>query len=68
MGDTHPLTLSSKAALADDLRSLRRAEEAGKLEREALQQLTDTLGAQHPHTMSVRRRERPYWDFEPQPI
>jgi hypothetical protein len=67
MGETHPLTLSCKAALSDDLRSLRRGQEAAKLEQETLQQLSDTLGPQHPHTMSVRRRERPYWDFEPQP-
>ncbi len=65
LGETHPLTLSCKAALAGDQRTLRRGQEATKLENEALQQLSDTLGPQHPHTLSVRRRERPYWDFEP---
>jgi tetratricopeptide (TPR) repeat protein len=67
LGETHPLTLSSKAALAGDLRSLRRNQEAAKLEAEVLQQLADTLGEHHPNTLSVRKRKRPYWDFEPLP-
>ncbi|MEU6171265.1 FxSxx-COOH system tetratricopeptide repeat protein [Streptantibioticus parmotrematis] len=67
LGETHPLTLSCRAALADDLRALRRTQEASKVETETLQQLAETLGPQHPHTQSVRRRKRPYWDFEPQP-
>ncbi len=68
LGDTHPLTLSCKAAVADDLRTLRHAQDGAKLEAETLAQLSETLGAQHAHTLAVRRRERPYWDFEPQPI
>ncbi|MEU4208961.1 hypothetical protein AB0F13_02965 [Streptomyces sp. NPDC026206] len=40
-------------------------EEAGKVEADALQRLTRTLGAQHPHTLAARQRVRPYWDFEP---
>lgn len=67
LGDTHPMALSAMMALADDLRSMRRAQEAKKVEREAMQILSDTLGADHPHTIASRRRERPYWDFEPQP-
>ncbi|GAU65434.1 hypothetical protein SSP35_01_07750 [Streptomyces sp. NBRC 110611] len=73
LGDLHPLTLSAKTALAEDLRALhrggsRRGQEAAKLEQEAIQQLSETLGADHPHTLSARRRRRPYWDFEPQPV
>ncbi|MEO3767956.1 FxSxx-COOH system tetratricopeptide repeat protein [Streptomyces sp. B8F3] len=67
LGARHPMALSAMMALADDLRSLRRAQEAKKVEREAMQNLSETLGAEHPHTLASRRRERPYWDFEPQP-
>ncbi|MFW6722399.1 FxSxx-COOH system tetratricopeptide repeat protein [Streptomyces sp. MAR4 CNY-716] len=67
LGPRHPMALSAMMALADDLRSQRRLQEAKKVEREAMQVLSDTLGADHPHTLASRRRERPYWDFEPQP-
>lgn len=67
LGTQHPMALSAMMALADDLRSQRRSQEAKKVEREAMQVLSDTLGADHPHTIASRRRERPYWDFEPQP-
>ncbi|WP_326798446.1 FxSxx-COOH system tetratricopeptide repeat protein [Streptomyces sp. NBC_01808] len=67
LGARHPMALSAMMALADDLRSLRRSQEAKKVEREAMQNLSDTLGVDHPHTLASRRRERPYWDFEPQP-
>ncbi|WP_181789009.1 FxSxx-COOH system tetratricopeptide repeat protein [Streptomyces phytophilus] len=67
LGPQHPMALSAMMALADDLRSQRRSQEAKKVEREAMQVLSDTLGADHPHTIASRRRERPYWDFEPQP-
>lgn len=67
LGPRHPMALSAMMALADDLRSQRRSQEAKKVEREAMQVLSDTLGADHPHTLASRRRERPYWDFEPQP-
>ncbi|QHC25476.1 CU044_2847 family protein [Streptomyces sp. GS7] len=56
------------ALLAEDLRAQRRGQEAAKLEQEAISQLAETLGAEHPHTLSARRRRRPYWDFEPQPV
>ena len=69
LGDTHPLTLSAKTALADDLRALRR----GQGRREA-----GAGGAaaahRHPRAPSTRTRSRPaagarpYWDFEPQPV
>ena len=68
LGENHPLTLYCQAALADDLRGLRRHEEAGKLEQQTLQLLAETLGPRHAHTLAVRRRERAWWDFEPQPI
>lgn len=67
MGDDHPMALSCRAALSADLRSLRRGQEANKLEQETLQRLTEKYGPTHPHTTAVSRRERPYWDFEPQP-
>ena len=68
LGRTHPLYLSALVALATDLRGLRRQDEADKVEEEALSGLTNSLGAQHPHTVSARTRVRPYWDFEPLPI
>lgn len=67
LGDDHPMTLSCKAALSADLRSLRRGLDAAKLEQEALQKLMEKYGPSHPHSMAVSRRDRPYWDFEPQP-
>ncbi|MER6160288.1 FxSxx-COOH system tetratricopeptide repeat protein [Streptomyces sp. NPDC001868] len=67
MGENHPMTLSCKAVLSADLRSVRRGQEARKLEQETLGKLTERYGSSHPHTMAVGRRERPYWDFEPQP-
>lgn len=67
MGENHPMTLSCKAALSADLRSLRQGDEAARLEQEALHVLTEKYGSGHPHTQAVGRRERPYWDFEPQP-
>ncbi|MEV5315520.1 FxSxx-COOH system tetratricopeptide repeat protein [Streptomyces sp. NPDC052610] len=65
VGESHPLTLSCMAALAADLRSAREQTEATKLEEAAVAGLTRTLGARHSHTVSVRERMRPYWDFEP---
>ncbi len=67
LGVDHPMTLSCKAALSADLRALRRGPEAAALEQEALHQLTEKYGSGHPHTKAVARRDRPYWDFEPQP-
>jgi tetratricopeptide (TPR) repeat protein len=67
LGEHHPLTLSCKAALADDLRATRHDQAADALEAEVLGQLTDTLGDRHPHTLAMRRRKRPYWEFEPHP-
>ncbi|MDX3451039.1 FxSxx-COOH system tetratricopeptide repeat protein [Streptomyces sp. ME02-8801-2C] len=67
LGENHPMALSCKAALAADLRSLRRGDEAAGLEQEALRALTGKYGSSHPHTTAVGRRDRPYWDFEPQP-
>lgn len=67
LGENHPLSLSCKAALSADLRSLRRGDEAARLEQEALHALTEKYGSGHPHTKAVSRRDRPYWDFEPQP-
>lgn len=68
LGEDHPMTLSCHAALADDLRELRRGDEADEHEKRALAGLTHAYGAEHIHTLSIRRRERPYWDFEPQPV
>jgi tetratricopeptide (TPR) repeat protein len=68
LGPRHPLTLLARAAEALDLRTLGRADEADALERQALQGLAETLGEEHHHTVAVRRRRRPYWDFEPQPV
>ncbi|WP_428952345.1 FxSxx-COOH system tetratricopeptide repeat protein [Streptomyces sp. cg35] len=67
LGDRHPLTLLAMAAQAFDLRTLG-SREADEQETGVLSALSDTLGDQHPHTVSVRRRFRPYWDFEPQPV
>ncbi|MEU6225387.1 FxSxx-COOH system tetratricopeptide repeat protein [Streptomyces sp. NPDC047042] len=67
LGEDHPMALSCKAALSADLRALRRGQEAARLEQEALRRLTDRYGSGHPHTKAVARRDRPYWDFEPQP-
>ncbi|UIX30075.1 FxSxx-COOH system tetratricopeptide repeat protein [Streptomyces sp. GQFP] len=67
LGANHPMTLSCKAALSADLRSLRRDKEAAVLEEDALRKLTEKFGSGHPHTKAVGRRDRPYWDFEPQP-
>ncbi|MEV6109112.1 FxSxx-COOH system tetratricopeptide repeat protein [Streptomyces sp. NPDC051940] len=68
LGGWHPVALSARAALADDLRAMRRAEEAARHEREAVQRLGETLGPEHPHTIAVLRRVRPTCDFEPSPI
>lgn len=68
LGEGHPMTLSCRAALSADLRSLRRGEEAARLEQEALHALTGKYGSSHPHTKAVARQDRPYWDFEPQPV
>lgn len=67
VGRSHPLTLACQAALAQDLRALRRETEADQLQQEALARLTGTQGEHSPQTAAVRRGERPYWDFEPQP-
>lgn len=67
LGGDHPMTLSCKAALSADLRSLRRGQEAARLEQDALHALTAKYGSSHPHPKAVGRRDRPYWDFEPQP-
>ncbi len=68
LGRTHPLTLSARIAQAADLRSLRDRQQAEKLEQEALSDFVATLGPQHVHTVSARRRNRPFWDFEPQTV
>lgn len=68
LGRTHPLTLSARIAYAADLRGLRDRRQAEKVEQEALSDLDSTLGSKHPHTVSARSRNRPYWDFEPQVI
>ncbi|WP_411101920.1 FxSxx-COOH system tetratricopeptide repeat protein [Streptomyces sp. cmx-4-9] len=67
LGPDHPMTFSARIALAADLRALHEDAEADRHEDAALDGLTRTLGAQHVHTVSARRRTRPYWDFEPQP-
>ncbi|MEU0401147.1 tetratricopeptide repeat protein [Streptomyces sp. NPDC006197] len=64
LGHEHPLPLTCQAALAADLHALRQTVEAEELEEKALLAFTRTLGIQHPHTVSVRQRIRPYWDFE----
>ncbi|MGR8008316.1 hypothetical protein [Streptomyces hypolithicus] len=55
---------TGEVALAADLRGLREHEEADKVESDALLTLTRIFGAQHPHPLSARQRNRPYWDFE----
>lgn len=65
LGREHPLTLLCQVGLAGDLRALRRIEEAGRTEEEALNGLAATLGARHPVTAGARQRVRPHWDFEP---
>ncbi|WP_327698313.1 FxSxx-COOH system tetratricopeptide repeat protein [Streptomyces sp. NBC_00459] len=67
LGEHHPMTLSCKASLSADLRSLHRGDQATRLEQEVLHELTRAYGSSHPHTKAVARRDRPYWDFEPQP-
>ncbi|MGW7043396.1 FxSxx-COOH system tetratricopeptide repeat protein [Streptomyces avermitilis] len=67
LGRTHPLTLSARVAQAADLRGLREHRRAEEIEQEALSDLAATLGSRHVHTVSARSRNRPYWDFEPQP-
>ncbi|WP_326647378.1 FxSxx-COOH system tetratricopeptide repeat protein [Streptomyces sp. NBC_01750] len=67
VGRSHPLALACEAALAQDLRALRRGAEADQLQQDALTRLTGTLGEHSPQTAAVRRGERPFWDFEPQP-
>ncbi|MFE1879694.1 tetratricopeptide repeat protein [Streptomyces diastatochromogenes] len=64
LGQEHPLALSCQLAIAADLRAASNRKEAGKLEEDALARLTRALGSEHPHTVSARRRTRPYWDFE----
>ncbi|MEV6782992.1 FxSxx-COOH system tetratricopeptide repeat protein [Streptomyces sp. NPDC051098] len=66
-GRSHPLTLACMAALAQDLRTLRREAAADQLHQEALTRLTGTQGDHSPQAAALRRGERPYWDFEPQP-
>lgn len=68
LGKDNPLTFSCQAAYVAELRGQRRDEEADELERDVLDQMTATLGPDHMHTVAVRRRDRMYWDFEPQPI
>jgi tetratricopeptide (TPR) repeat protein len=67
LGEHHPLTLSCQAALAGDLRATRDERRADELEAEVVGRLADTLGDRHPHTLAMRRRKRPYWEFEPHP-
>ncbi|MFI9439669.1 MULTISPECIES: FxSxx-COOH system tetratricopeptide repeat protein [Streptomyces] len=67
LGRTHPLTLSARVAQAADLRGLREHRRAEEIEQEVLADLAATLGSRHVHTVSARSRNRPYWDFEPQP-
>lgn len=67
LGSTHPLTLASKAALAADLLALGQTDSSHRLEQETLRQLAESQGEDSPSTRAVRRRERPSWDFEPQP-
>lgn len=68
LGDTNPLTFSCRAAHSQDLRATGRTEEADEHEAALLDAMTHTFGMDHPHTVATRRRDRPYWDFEPQPI
>ncbi|MFB6840829.1 FxSxx-COOH system tetratricopeptide repeat protein [Streptomyces sp. NPDC056361] len=71
LGNQHPLTLACRLGLASDLRALpgphgpSAVEEAENLEEDAVDFLTQTQGAQHPHTLAARRRVRPTWEFEP---
>ncbi|MQY13669.1 hypothetical protein SRB5_38190 [Streptomyces sp. RB5] len=68
LGPQHPLALVAATAYAWDLRRLGRAHEAEELHQQTMTDLRDTIGAQHPHTLSAGQQGRPYWDFEPQPI
>jgi tetratricopeptide (TPR) repeat protein len=68
LGKDNPLTFSCQAAYAAEVRGLGRAEEAEQLERDVIDRLCATFGPDHVHTVAVRRRDRMYWDFEPQPI
>ncbi|WP_210585814.1 FxSxx-COOH system tetratricopeptide repeat protein [Streptomyces sp. GESEQ-35] len=68
LGDGHILTISLRAGLALDLAELGQRAEADELHREAVERLTMLLGPDHLHTRHILQRERPYWDFEPQPI
>lgn len=67
VGRGHVLSVNLMAGLAQDLRTLGRGREADELECEAVRQLTLLLGEEHPQTRYMLERERPYWDFEPQP-
>ncbi|WP_369233416.1 FxSxx-COOH system tetratricopeptide repeat protein [Streptomyces sp. R21] len=68
LGESHVLTISLKAGLAIDLSELGEPDEADQLHRDAVGRLTGLLGADHQHTRYILERQRPYWDFEPQPI
>ncbi len=68
LGAQHPFTLAAAIAQAWDLRELGEVGEAEELRRRTVAALRDTLGPQHPHTRSAQEMNRPYWDFEPQPI
>ncbi len=68
LGDAHVLTISLRAGLALDLAELGEREESEALHRDTVARLTSRLGADHPQTRHILERQRPYWDFEPQPI
>ncbi|MFP1626646.1 FxSxx-COOH system tetratricopeptide repeat protein [Streptomyces sp. 5K101] len=68
VGDDHVLTVNLKAGLALDLRATGRGGEAEEAGEQALRVLADALGENHPQVRYMRAGERPFWDFEPQPI
>ncbi|WP_086777090.1 FxSxx-COOH system tetratricopeptide repeat protein [Streptomyces griseus] len=68
VGGDHILTAGLKAGLALDLRTTGLAREAGLLTDEVAQMFARTSGKEHGQARFLASGERPYWDFEPQPI
>ncbi|MFJ6986840.1 MULTISPECIES: hypothetical protein [unclassified Streptomyces] len=68
VGAGHVLAVNLEAGLAQDLRVLGRTAEADEREGRALAALSASHGPDHPQTLYMRSRARPYWDFEGQPI
>ncbi|MFI8433180.1 FxSxx-COOH system tetratricopeptide repeat protein [Streptomyces sp. NPDC079020] len=68
VGLGHALTVGLEVGLALDLRAAGRTKEAGQLADETLGRLGASLGRTHRKVRATAAGERPYWDFEPQPI